>query len=118
MKASYLEGLDQLAFDAPEVSEGDIEDAMELPRLDAQPSQDDDEMMEGPPDEDQDHIEAMFASYEEQRAQASNRPRSPTMSDDDYDDIFAELIAQESQRPQASSTDQMDTTGDDSVMSF
>ena len=120
MKASYLEGLSQLAYDAPEVSEGDIEDAMMLPQEKPPGPSDDDSTMEEPPDEEDD-IEAMIASYEERTAQISQGPQSPPMSDDDYDDIFAELIAQERQTLQnhtAPGEQMEDTVFEDSAMSF
>jgi hypothetical protein len=104
-----------LLHDAPEVSETDIEDAMAF-QQDSAPN-DVDMMVDSPPDEDEE-IEALFASYEQQ--QTSRVPQSPTPSDGDYDDIFAELIAQEHhQGDQPMSTgDQMDFRDEDNVMSF
>lgn len=110
LRTSYLNHLGQLTFDAPDVSEGDIEDAMAFQSQAVPPTQEDDVMADGPPDEEEE-LEAMIASYEEQQAAQPPRPHSPAMSDEDYDDIFAELLAQEqpTQRQQApSSADHMD----------
>lgn len=59
---------------------------------------------------DDDELEAMLASYEEQQLASPPRPASPTASDEEYDDIFAELISQEQPQPAAcpNSWDQMD----------
>lgn len=54
---------------------------------------------------EEDELEAMFMSYEEQRARAP----SPTMSDEEYDDIFAELISQEQQTQPHSFSDAMES---------
>ena len=119
LKASYLKDVGQLSRDAPEVSEGDIEDAMAFQDESARPhpQQEDDVMTDGPPDED-DEMEAMITFYEEQNATAPQRPQSPAMSDPDYDDIFAELVAQEQsvqQHQPPASADRMD---EDHAMSF
>ena len=57
-------------------------------------SQDDDQMVEIPPDEDED-LEAVLASYETQQLSSLAYVSSPIQSDDEYDDLFAELIAKE-----------------------
>lgn len=89
----------QLTFDAPTFSESDIEDAMAYQQETVQLNQGDDQEMENPPDEEEE-LEAMFASYEDRQATPSAQPRwSPTPSlasfDEEYDDLFAELIASE-----------------------
>lgn len=87
----------QLTFDAPVFTESDIEDAMAYQHERSQGPEDDDQMVDSPPDDDED-LEAMFASYQDQQLPStSEHPRvpSPTLSDDDYDDLFAELIASE-----------------------
>lgn len=63
--------------------------------------------------DEEEQLEAMLASYEEQQM-SSQRPPSPTLSEEDYDDVFAELIAQEQaqQSLQMQPQDQMDTSGD------
>ncbi|KAF4125694.1 hypothetical protein GMORB2_0938 [Geosmithia morbida] len=126
LKASYLDTMDLLSHGAPELSDADIEDAMALEaqfqqqlrqrhngNLAAATAAGDDMAMyddELPPDEDEE-MDALVASYQEQVAVPTQRPESPsTMTDDDYDDIFAELIAQERQRLPSTSEDvQMDT---------
>lgn len=90
LKTNYLEDRGQLARDAPEFTDADIEDAMAFQQEETQIPEDDDMMM----DED-DQLEAMLASYQDQTSTSSQRPPSPALSDEDYDDIFAELIAQE-----------------------
>ncbi|KAF4977862.1 hypothetical protein FZEAL_5706 [Fusarium zealandicum] len=116
IRTNYLADKGQLFRDAPAFSEADIEDAMafqqELSQVDEEKE---DEVMV---DEDE-QLEAMFASYEEQQTTPSQRPHSPTLSDNDYDDIFAELIAQEQSQHQmeAESQDQMDTSGDHDMLS-
>ncbi|KAK0384934.1 hypothetical protein NLU13_7413 [Sarocladium strictum] len=92
LKTSWLADRDQLARDAPTLTDADLEDAMaygneQLPR------EMDDELMEyGPPDDD---LEAMLASYE-QDASPSQRPKSPSFSDDDeYEDVFADFMSHE-----------------------
>lgn len=64
--------------------------------------------------DEEEQLEAMLASYEEQQMVFPQRPSSPTLSDEDYDDVFAELIAQEhaQQSTQFQPQDQMDTSGD------
>ncbi|KAG9252099.1 uncharacterized protein F5Z01DRAFT_638736 [Emericellopsis atlantica] len=115
LKKSYYEGLGQLAQDAPELSEADIQDAMSFSRP---PQSDDAIMMDEPPEEDVDY-EAMLASYEEQQQQPAQQPTSPASSDADYDDIFAELIAQE-QRSHHDQTnvEQGDYMDEDNIMSY
>lgn len=56
---------------------------------------------------EEEELEALFESYEEQRA---TQP-SPTLSDEEYDDIFAELISQEQIQPRQphSFLDRMET---------
>lgn len=86
----------QLTFDAPTFSEYDIEDAMAYQHEMSQEAQDDD-MTESPPEDDED-LDAMLASYQNQQQASStqfSQDPSPTLSDDDYDDLFAELIAKE-----------------------
>ncbi|KAH6968739.1 hypothetical protein HG530_006313 [Fusarium avenaceum] len=108
LKTNYLADRGQLSHDAPDITEADIEEAMTF-HHDHPPIPEDDEMMD-----EEDQLEAMFASYEEQQTALLQRRPSPTLSDEDYDDIFAELIAQEqSQRnTQSRPQDQMDTSGD------
>jgi hypothetical protein len=97
LKQSLLTSVGQLTFDAPTFTESDIEDAMAYQHERSQEPEGDDQMVDNPPDDDED-LEAMFASYQDQQLpSASDHPRvpSPTLSDDDYDDLFAELIASE-----------------------
>lgn len=113
LKTNWLTSIGQLTYDAPAFSEADIEDALAYQQEHAQP-QEDDMMLDGIPEEDE--MDAMVASYEEQQANASQRPPSPTLSDEDYDDIFAELISQEELQPQEQmATDQMDMTDDGNI---
>ncbi|KFH44707.1 hypothetical protein ACRE_044370 [Hapsidospora chrysogenum ATCC 11550] len=117
LRTSYLNHLGQLTFDAPEPSEGDIEDAMTFQSHAVPPTQDGDVMTHGPPDEEEE-LEAMIASYEEQQAAQPLRPRSPAMSDEDYDDIFAELLAQEQPAQQQQAPSSADHMDEDHAMSF
>lgn len=119
LKANYLSDVGQLSRDAPEVSEGDIEDAMTFrdEAMFSQPQQEDDVMTDGPPDEE-DEMEAMIAFYEEQNAASPQRPRSPAMSDPDYDDIFAELVAQEQSLQKHQPLALVDRMDEDHAMSF
>lgn len=97
LKQSLLTSVGQLTFDAPVFTESDIEDAMAYQHERPQEPEDDDRIVDSPPDDDED-LEAMFASYQDQQLpSATEHPRvpSPTLSDDDYDDLFAELIANE-----------------------
>lgn len=112
LKKSYYDDMGQLIHDAPELSEADIEDAM---AFQDEPVPDSDDMMVDSPPNDDDEIEAMFASYKEQQQPV----HSPAPSDD-YEDIFAELIAQEQKHGNqpASSGDQMEIEGEDNAMSF
>ena len=64
--------------------------------------EEDDEMMESPPDED-DELDAMVASFERQQENLSTQSAwgpSPAWSDDGYDEIFEELIEHERQAQQ------------------
>ena len=108
MKTNYLADRGQLSHDAPDMTEADIEEAMTF-HHDHPPIPEDDEMMD-----EEDQLEAMFASYEEQQTASTQRLPSPALSDEDYDDVFAELIAQEQsqQNTQSYPQDQMDTSGD------
>ncbi|KAF5026199.1 hypothetical protein F66182_1763 [Fusarium sp. NRRL 66182] len=108
-KKNYLADQGQLSHDAPDVTEADIEEAMAFQQEHAPIPEEDERMMD-----EEEQLEAMFASYEEQQISSSQRPPSPTLSDQDYDDVFAELIAQEQsrQRIYPESQDQMDTSGD------
>ncbi|KAM0344620.1 hypothetical protein ACHAPU_007394 [Fusarium lateritium] len=108
LKTHYLADRGQLSHDAPDITEADIEEAMTF-YPDHPSIPEDDEMMD-----EEDQLEAMFASYEEHQTTSSERPPSPTLSDEDYDDVFAELIAQEQSqlRTRSHPEDQMDTSGD------
>lgn len=100
----------QLQRDAPEFSESDIEDAMAYQREKSQPQDDDAIMMDTSMEDDE--LEAMLASYEEQQSRPSQQPPSPALSDQDYDEFFAELIAQENNQRDRyqDSEDRMDMT--------
>ncbi|KAG5928700.1 hypothetical protein E4U42_000129 [Claviceps africana] len=98
LKNSLLADMGRLSHDAPVLSESDLEDAMTV--FEQRHREDDDMLHEFPQEEDDDDgIEAMIASFEEQKSPShggdEQRPSSPVLSDEDYDDIFAELIAQE-----------------------
>ncbi|KAH7148780.1 hypothetical protein EDB81DRAFT_883184 [Dactylonectria macrodidyma] len=116
LKSSWLADQGQLTRDAPEFSEADIEDAMLFEQEELDIPEEDDMMVDETMEEDE--LEAMFASYEEQSTPSSRRPPSTIMSDDDYDDIFAELVSQEQHQPvfHHGSSDQMDINGDDDEM--
>ncbi|KAI8672548.1 hypothetical protein NCS56_00718000 [Fusarium sp. Ph1] len=109
LKTNFLADRGQLARDAPEFTDADIEDAMAFQQEETQIPEDDDMMM----DED-DQLEAMLASYQDQTSTSSQRPPSPALSDEDYDDIFAELIAQEQSQQSANSRSlyRIDESGD------
>ncbi|KAK7433101.1 hypothetical protein QQZ08_000030 [Neonectria magnoliae] len=114
LKTSFLANQGQLSYDAPEFSEADIEDAMTFQQEEFQIPEED-EMMVDDAMEDQE-LEAMLASYQEQHPASMQRPPS-TISDDDYDDIFAELISQEQQQARhQEALNQMDISGEDDVM--
>lgn len=85
-----LADLGRLSYDAPALSEADIDDAIEFGQV---PADEQDEMMDDEPVGD-DQFEAMIAFFEEYQS-ANPAPPSDVMSDDDYDDIFAELISQQ-----------------------
>ncbi|KAM5352326.1 hypothetical protein ACJ41O_005049 [Fusarium nematophilum] len=112
LKTNYMTNRGQLSHDAPQFSEADIEDAMAFQQEQSQIPEEDELMM----DEDE-QLEAMLASLEEQQTTSQRLP-SPTLSDEDYDDVFAELIAQERPRSglEQDSQDQMDTSGGDEMM--
>ncbi|KAG5931251.1 hypothetical protein E4U53_001871 [Claviceps sorghi] len=98
LKNSLLADMGRLSHDAPALSEADLEDAMAV--HEERHREDDDMLDEFPQEEDDDDgIEAMIASFEEQKSSShggdKQRPSSPALSDEDYDAIFAELIAQE-----------------------
>ncbi|KAG6005623.1 hypothetical protein E4U21_007811 [Claviceps maximensis] len=110
LKNSLLADIGRLSHDAPILSETDLEDAM---KVHVEPHPEDDDMLDHCPQEeeeggevgeggDDDNIEAMVASFEEQMSPSQSRSKqrssSPALSDEDYDDIFAELIAQERQQ--------------------
>ncbi|KAI5462550.1 hypothetical protein BGZ63DRAFT_384151 [Mariannaea sp. PMI_226] len=60
---------------------------------------------------EEEELDAMIASYEEQRAAAvQQRPPSPTLSDDEWDNIFDELAWTESSKHgcQQTASDEMD----------
>lgn len=116
LKATYLNDVGQLSHDAPEVSEADIEDAMAFHDEAPGNQQEDDVMTDGPPD-DEDEMEAMIASYEEQQT-APPRPCSPAMSDEDYDNIFSELLAQEQPMQQDQPPSLVGCLDEDHAMSF
>ncbi|KAG6032101.1 hypothetical protein E4U41_007320 [Claviceps citrina] len=105
LKNSLLADMGRLSYDAPVLSERDLEDAMTFHE---ERHPEDDNMLDGSPHDDD--IEAMVASFEDQQShgqgqspdRAKPRPSSPALSDEDYDDIFEELIAQE--REQSSCT--------------
>lgn len=107
LKTSWLDDRGRLARDAPDFTEADIDDAMAFHEEVEQPHEDDMVMETNPEDEE---LEAMLESYEEQQHAPSQRPPSPTLSDEEYDDIFAELLSQEQSQPEFSqnSTDHMD----------
>ncbi|KAK2609255.1 hypothetical protein QQS21_002189 [Conoideocrella luteorostrata] len=106
-KNSLLADLGRLAHDAPALSDTDLEDAMAF--REEQKLPEDDDMLDGLPEDEE--IEAIVASYEDQRSRSDQPPPSPTLSDEEYDDAFAELIAQEQSQSQEqiqSSAEHMD----------
>jgi hypothetical protein len=91
-----MTGMGQLTYDAPIFTDSDVDDAMAYEQEMARNSQHDEQMIESPPDEDED-LEAMFASYQVQQSPSAAPPvyvSSPS-SNDEYDELFAELIANE-----------------------
>ena len=113
LKNSALASIGQLSYDAPIVSDADIEDAMAFEGGEEEsqfPMLQEDLM-------DEDHeLDEMIASYEQQQ-QPQNYQSEPHMSDDEYDDIFTELLAKEQSQSQQQIPSQMDTD-DDVGMSF
>lgn len=108
-----LASIGQLSHDAPEISETDIEDAMAFHRETIPEDEDEDMMVDDVPDEDRE-LEAMFASYEEQRAAPSQPSQLSKIPDDeDYDDLFAELIAKEQRLQQLHQQTQSPSSIDD-----
>ncbi|EFY92931.1 hypothetical protein J3458_004485 [Metarhizium acridum] len=112
LKNSLLADIGRLSYDAPALSDTDLEDAMafqedEKSQHNDWPDGEHDDVMDEVCQEEQE-FEAMIASYEQQ-SHIDQRPPSPLLSDEDYDDVFAELIAQEQadSQPQ-SSGEQMD----------
>ncbi|KAL2202723.1 hypothetical protein CC79DRAFT_1372878 [Sarocladium strictum] len=96
LKTSWLADRDQLARDAPTLTDADLEDAMTHDDEQMQPEVEDDTMMDdGPGDDD---LDAMLASYE-QDASTLQRLKSPSYSDDEYDDIFEDLMSHEQAHP-------------------
>lgn len=94
----------------PDLTEADIEDAIQFSEG---PSQSRTEIMsldEMIPEEED--LEAMFETYEQTQGNAMGRPAPTALSDADYDELFAELLAQEgdSTSGQKPCADQMDTS--------
>lgn len=112
LKNSWLADVGQLSRDAPSFSEADIENAMAYHEEDipqAEDTADDDAMIDDVPMDDD--LEAMVASYEQDRpVGSSQRPSSISLSDDEYDDIFDELMGQDhsTASQHLSQSDQMD----------
>ncbi|KAJ6789017.1 hypothetical protein PWT90_09136 [Aphanocladium album] len=119
LKTNWIADMDRLSHDAPELSEADIEDASSfepesmVPEEDEEDDDVDDDMV-GEYAENAE-LEAMFASYHQQKPQSpAMRPISPSLSDDEYDDIFEELLSAKdidqamAQQQQTQSDDQMD----------
>ena len=96
LKTSWLADRDQLARDAPSITDADLEDAMTYGDESLPQRQEDDMMMDDGPDDDD--LEAMVASYEQDGSMAQ-RPESPSFSDDDYDDIFADFMSHDHINP-------------------
>ncbi|KAM3494797.1 hypothetical protein MY3957_001928 [Beauveria namnaoensis] len=108
LKTNWIADMHRLSYDAPELSEADIEEASSFrPESMLQP-EDGDMDGEGDDDDDDDddmadecgedaELEAMFASYQQQQQQPlrspAMRPISPFLSDDEYDDLFEELLS-------------------------
>ncbi|KAH7193129.1 uncharacterized protein B0J16DRAFT_71566 [Fusarium flagelliforme] len=109
LKTNYLADRGQLSHDAPEITEADIEEAMTFHQEHPSIPEEDEMVMD-----EEEQLEAMLASYEEQHMTPLQRVPSPALSDEDYDDVFAELIAQEQawQSTELQPQDQMDTSGD------
>ena len=109
MKTNYLADRGQLSHDAPEITEADIEEATTFYQEHPSIPEEDEMVMD-----EEEQLEAMLASYEEQHTAPLQRVPSPALSDEDYDDVFAELIAQEQawQSTELQPQDQMDTSGD------
>ncbi|KAM3500629.1 hypothetical protein MY11210_009489 [Beauveria gryllotalpidicola] len=121
LKTNWVADMLRLSYDAPELSEADIEEASSFrPESISQPEDGD---MDGEGDDDMAdeygedaELEAMFASYQQQKPLRSPamRPISPFLSDDEYDDLFEELLSakdlDQAMRMQqhAGSTDDMD----------
>lgn len=108
----------RLSHDAPVLSERDLEDAMTVHE---ERYMGDDEDMLGDFPQENDDIEAMVASFEQEqrrsrgggRGSGQERASSPGLSDEEYDDIFAELISREGEEQGESiqpPADHMDTT--------
>ncbi|OAA37939.1 hypothetical protein BBO_07319 [Beauveria brongniartii RCEF 3172] len=109
LKTNWIADMHRLSYDAPELSEADIEEASSFrPESMSQPEDgdmdgegddvddkdDDDDDMADECGEDAE-LEAMFASYQQQQPLRSPamRPISPFLSDDEYDDLFEELLS-------------------------
>lgn len=98
--------MNQLSRDAPSFTDADIDDAMAFTQETYRPEDGDDMVMDDSKQDEE--LDAIFASYQEEQ---TAQPPSPAMSDEEYDDIFAELISQEQNRQdhqQTSLSGQMD----------
>ncbi|KAG6157496.1 hypothetical protein E4U47_001390 [Claviceps purpurea] len=122
LKNSLLADMGRLSHDAPVLSERDLEDAMTV--HEERYMEDDEDMLGDCPQEDDD-IEAMVASFEQDQRRSRGggggggggggreRASSPGLSDEEYDDIFAELISREGEEDGESiqpPADHMDTS--------
>lgn len=92
----------RLAHDAPTLSETDLDDAIRFPE-EHQMLPEEEDALNGYLEEEEEEVEAMLASYQEQKNSAPEAPCSPALSDEEYDQVFAELIAQEEAESQAQS---------------
>ncbi|GAO14691.1 hypothetical protein UVI_02028940 [Ustilaginoidea virens] len=102
LKNSFLADVGRLAHDAPTLSETDLDDAIRFPE-EHQMLPEEEDALNGYLEEEEEEVEAMLASYQEQKNSAPEAPCSPALSDEEYDQVFAELIAQEEAESQAQS---------------
>ncbi|KJZ79743.1 hypothetical protein HIM_01212 [Hirsutella minnesotensis 3608] len=110
LKTGWLANLGRLSYDAPAITEADIEDATTF-QPEPEPPIDEDEMMVDDCGEEG-GLDTSSVSREQQESAQRQRPPSPGLSDDEYDELFAELILKEqpSQTQSQQATELMDMT--------
>ncbi|KZZ97649.1 hypothetical protein AAL_03613 [Moelleriella libera RCEF 2490] len=111
LKNSLLADIGRLSYDAPTLSNSDLDDAMAFQdrrhtNLDHEMLDDDDECY--CPDDSE--LESMVTSCDVFQSRQEPRPPSPDLSDEEYDDIFAELIAREQTQSRPPSAEGMDVS--------